>query len=178
MIKNLRISVLIYNMRHTEFFRPLKSFSSICRIRQSLGKQISCIHRPLISAACSCIEVQQSSFAIACQIIFILNSATGVNSSCFIRCNSQSFLFPVIEILTLYMTPLHISPHTSIWIPLIIEMIKSICINHTIRVIMPSCCRCSMQFRTIRIYIIIRFPVTENSFQKFLVCTFYLQIFS
>ena len=56
--------------------------------------------------------------------------------------------------------------------------IKSIGINHTIRVIMPSCCRCSMQFRAIRIYIIIRFPVTENSFQKFLVCTLYLQIFS
>ena len=58
------------------------------------------------------------------------------------------------QVLAHSMSPVHIAPLTSVWVILEIEMILTILIKHTVRVVHPSVSRSVMEIRTILLAIL------------------------
>ena len=74
----------------------------------------------------------------ACRIIFINHTWTTEYGSQCIRCNGYRLMFPTYKVCTSGMSPMHISPHWTIRIVLIEQMVNTIFIHHAIRIIHPA----------------------------------------
>ena len=67
---------------------------------------------------------------------------------------SNRLLFPIHQVSAYSMSPVHISPHGPIWIILIKQMVHSVFVNHSIRVVHPTEGRREVIYRAERFNIV------------------------
>ena len=88
---------------------------------------------------------------ITSRTLLIYYRTTRENMPHRVAVNRRFYLFPINKIMTYSMSPMHISPHRAIGVILITEVIDTIFIKHTNRVVHPSIGRTMMIRRTIEI---------------------------
>ena len=96
------------------------------------------VHGPLIAATCGRIEEQQCIFTESGCIFTVLPSASGKNRTELIRFHHNAFMFPCDQVTAYRISPVHIAPFCTVWIPLMIQEPDPIRINQAIRIVDPA----------------------------------------
>ena len=104
-----------------------------------------------ILLAIGCIKGDNRILAISCHTLLIYYRTSRKNMPHRVAVNRRFYLFPINKIMTYSMSPMHISPHRTVGVILITEVVDPIFIKHTNRVVHPSIGRGMMIRRTIEI---------------------------
>ena len=107
--------------------------------------------RLCILLAIGCIKGDNRILTITSRTLLIYYRTTREDMPHWVAVNRRLYLFPVNKIITYSMSPMHISPHRAVGVILITEVIDTIFIKHTNRVVHPSIGRSMMIRRTIEV---------------------------
>ena len=107
--------------------------------------------RLCILLAIGCIKGDNRILTITCRTLLIYHRTTRENMPHRVAINRRLYLFPINKIMTYSMSPMHISPHRTVGVVLITEVVDPIFIKHTNRVVHPSIGRSMMIRRTIEV---------------------------
>ena len=102
-----------------------------------------------ILLAIGCIKGDNRILAISCRTLLIYYRTSRENMPHRVALKRRFNLFPMDKVTTDSMSPMHISPHRTVGVILITEVVDPIFIKHTNRVVHPSVRRGMMIRRTI-----------------------------
>src|SRR5690554_1322000 len=106
----------------------------------------------------NCYHSRCFAFVISGCVVIIHYRRTGKHSSQMIRIQGAGQFFPMYKVFADSMSPVHIFPLALVRIVLIKQMIFSVIVYKTIRIIDPPAASCEMELRTILFFIQIVLP--------------------
>ncbi len=121
------------------------------------------IDGPLIAPARRSVEEQQRIAAKPCGVVLVLKAAARIDRAVLIGIHHSGSVLPTDQILADSVSPVHVSPDHTVWIPLVIEMVDTVCKNKTVGIIVPAKFRRKMELRAEGIDILRPFAVAENT---------------
>ena len=141
-------SVMPENFRITEITLGGSQYRITRILLECLSVVQTVSHTLYLAIAGRSIESYDRTGTKACRIILINHTGTTEDSSQRIGRNGYRLMFPIHQVCTGGMSPMHISPHRTVRIVLIKQMINTIFIYHTVRIIHPAILRSEVIKRT------------------------------